>query len=59
MIFLFTLNKVIHGETKLTSNFHFDYVWERERERERLFCVKSLCVGEGHKKLKSKVVMRN
>ena len=37
MIFLFTLNKVIHGETKLTSNFQFDY----ERERERLFCVQS------------------
>ena len=44
MIFLFTLNnKVIHGETKLTSNFQFDYVRERERERERerLFCVQS------------------
>ena len=47
MIFLFTLNKVIHGETKLTSNFQFDYVCvcvcerERERERERLFGVQS------------------
>ena len=45
MIFLFTLNKVIHGETKLTSNFQFDYererARERERERERLFGVQS------------------
>ena len=41
MIFLFTLNKVIHGETKLTSNFQFDYERERERERERLFGVQS------------------
>ena len=67
MIFLFTLNKVIHGETKLTSNFQFDY--EREREREIIWCTVMWkigwliltfhCVGEGHKKLKSKVVMRN
>ena len=41
MIFLFTLNKVIHGETKLTSNFQFDYERGRERERERLFGVQS------------------
>ena len=41
MIFLFTLNKVIHGETKLTSNFQFDYERERERERERDYLVYS------------------
>ena len=49
---------MIHGETKLTSNFQFDYVREREREKEIIWCtvmwkigwliLTFYCVGEGH-----------